>query len=248
MASVDQTGKWSEEDSQTFIDYGAFYVPSREKHARIITALLQTVPNLRHIVDLCCGEGLLSKQILNTIPGCTLATYDLSEAMLQKTNETLAPYGNRFSTHRFDLSATDWRTLRDVGAFVSSLALHHLNGPEKLHLYQDLYKMLQPGGVLLLIDIILPTRPAGISVAAQEWDISVQQQVEKRNADPAVFATFKAEGWNFFDDPSADPIDQPSGLFEQLQWLQQAGFKDIDVFWMDAGHALFGGWKEKGEP
>ncbi len=40
-----------------------------------------------------------------------------------------------------------------------------------------------------------------------------------------------------------DPIDKPSRLFEQLIWLEQAGFLDVDVHWMKAGHAIFGGRK-----
>ncbi len=40
-----------------------------------------------------------------------------------------------------------------------------------------------------------------------------------------------------------DDIDKPSRLFDQLNWLEQAGFSDIDVHFMQAGHALFSGWK-----
>jgi len=37
-------------------------------------------------------------------------------------------------------------------------------------------------------------------------------------------------------------------VFDQLVWLEQAGFVDIDVHFFQAGHALFSGWKkdEKG--
>jgi tRNA (cmo5U34)-methyltransferase len=38
-------------------------------------------------------------------------------------------------------------------------------------------------------------------------------------------------------------IDQPARLYDQLRWLEQAGFCDVDVFWMQAGHAIFGGRK-----
>ena len=41
----------------------------------------------------------------------------------------------------------------------------------------------------------------------------------------------------------ADPIDKPSTLLEQLRWLEAAGFAAVDVFWMEAGHAIFGGVK-----
>jgi hypothetical protein len=44
--------------------------------------------------------------------------------------------------------------------------------------------------------------------------------------------------------PDQDGIDKPSRLLDQLKWLEQAGFADVDVFWMQAGHALFGGQKQ----
>lgn len=243
MQSPDTKGEWTEQDSQKFIDYGTYFVPAREKHARIVTQLLKTVPGLGTIVDLCCGAGLLSKHILSAIPGCQLAAYDLSEEMLSKTRSNLQLFEGRFSTHPFDLRSTDWRTLSEVGAFVSSLAVHHLNGSEKQQLFSDLCRMLKPGGIFVLIDLVMPTRPAGLEIAAKEWDLFVQQRIEEFSADPGIFTTFKEEGWNFYDDPTADPIDQPSSLLEQLNWLNLAGFVDVDVFWMDAGHVVLGGWK-----
>lgn len=243
MESSDPATQWTEQDSKIFIDYGKFYVPAREKQARIATRLLKSVPNLSQVVDLCCGEGLLSKYILEAFPDCRLAAYDLSETMLAKTREHLLPFGDRFTTHQFDLGSLDWRSLKDIGAFVSSLAVHHLDGAGKKQLFQDLHFMLKPGGVFILIDLIMPTRQIGLDIAAREWDAWVHHKVEAESADPAVFTTFKKEGWNFYDDPAADPIDQPSGLWEQMEWLRQAGFVDVDVFWMDAGHVVLGGWK-----
>lgn len=244
MPSPDQKHQWSEQDSQKFIDHGAFYVPDREKHARIITQLLKSVPDIGLVVDLCCGEGLLSKHILSTIPTCKLAAYDLSEAMLKEASAHLKPYEDRFTTHQFDLRLSNWRTRSQVSAFVSSLAIHHLNGLEKRQLYQDLYSMLKPGGLFVLIDIVMPTRKVGVKLAAQEWDNFVKQKIETEAANHSIFKYFKEEGWNFYDDPTADPIDQPSGLLEQLNWLSNVGFVDVDLFWMDAGHAVMAGWKE----
>jgi hypothetical protein len=46
--------------------------------------------------------------------------------------------------------------------------------------------------------------------------------------------------YRYFD---PDDIDKPSRLLDQLKWLEQAGFADVDVYWMLAGHAIFGGRK-----
>jgi len=38
-------------------------------------------------------------------------------------------------------------------------------------------------------------------------------------------------------------MEKPSGLFEQLKWFEDAGFSEIDVYFMKAGHVVFGGRK-----
>jgi hypothetical protein len=38
-------------------------------------------------------------------------------------------------------------------------------------------------------------------------------------------------------------MDKPSGIFEQLRWLAAAGFTAVDAYWLQAGHAIYGGQK-----
>ncbi len=49
------------------------------------------------------------------------------------------------------------------------------------------------------------------------------------------------EEWNYYRFP--DPSDRPSPLIDQLVWLKEAGFEVVDCFWVQAGHAIFGGYK-----
>jgi hypothetical protein len=46
---------------------------------------------------------------------------------------------------------------------------------------------------------------------------------------------------NLYDYP--DPRDIPSTVPEHLQWLAEAGFGGVNVFWERAGHAIYGGYK-----
>ncbi len=50
---------------------------------------------------------------------------------------------------------------------------------------------------------------------------------------------FVEHNWNYHAVPNPDPIDQPSPLLAQLKWLEQAGFVEVDVHWLLAGHAIF---------
>ena len=233
---------WSEENSQYFIDYAAYYVPDRAAQLDTICALLPAKPEPFHVVELCCGEGLLARAILERFPACYFHGYDGSSTMLDKTRAALQPFGERFTLHEFDLAATDWRTLPwPAQAVVSSLAIHHLDGDQKRELYRDLYRSLKPGGALIIADLIQPAHSAGERVAAQAWGEAVRQIAIMRDGNESAFEVFQRDHWNIYHYP--DPMDKPSGLYEQLCWLEEAGFSTVDVYWLKAGHAIYGGLK-----
>jgi tRNA (cmo5U34)-methyltransferase len=78
-------------------------------------------------------------------------------------------------------------------------------------------------------------------VAAQAWDEAVRQAALARDGNQTAFDVFQHDRWNIYHYP--DPMDKPSGVYEQLRWLEEAGFSDVDVFWLKAGHAIYGGHK-----
>jgi len=234
--------KWDEGASQAFLDYGRYFVPERQTQIEILCRLIPPGPGPLQILELCCGEGLLAEALLERLPQAELAGLDGSPAMLARCEQRLAQFGGRFSLGRFELEDQAWR--QPSGAYqavLSSLAIHHLDSPGKQRLFQDVFRMLSPGGVLLIADLILPASPAGQELAALDWDESVRQQALALDGHLQAFGFFEREGWNYFRHP--DPIDQPSGLFEQLGWLSQAGFEAVDAYWLKAGHAIYGGRK-----
>lgn len=253
---------WDEDNSQVFIDYGRYFVPQREMQMQVLTGLVPQPdldkPGSFQILELCCGEGLLAEALITGYPGAYYTGLDGSPEMLRlaavRLDELLRvekkTTGGRYRFAEFDLASRDWRTGETrYQAVVSSLAVHHLDGEEKQTLFEDVFTMLNPGGALLIADIIQPSHRLGWDLAAEAWDAVVKQRVEqigKNQAswgeiDPIEF--FEREGWNTFRYFDPEDIDKPSPLFDQLKWLEKAGFSAVDVFWMEAGHAIFGGYK-----
>jgi tRNA (cmo5U34)-methyltransferase len=235
-----QTG-WNEDDSQEFIDHGRFFVPEREEQIATILGLIPE-PGNGLLVDLCCGEGLLSAALLERFPRARVRAMDLSPTMLEKARETCAAHADRFETRPFDLADRSWRTFPEPAhAFVSSLAIHHLDGDGKCELFHDLAAALAPGGPLVIADLVLPATRAAQALAAQAWDEAVRRRSLELTGSLRPYEIFRDERWNLWADPAPDPIDQPSPLFDQLRWLVEAGFTGVDVHWMKAGHAVYGG-------
>src|SRR5262249_49045103 len=76
--------------------------------------------------------------------------------------------GERFQTRLFDLADLSWRALEQpIHAVVSSLTIHHLDREGKQQLFEDMARLLEPGGVFLIADVIEPARRAGAALAAK---------------------------------------------------------------------------------
>lgn len=241
-----EVSRWDEEDSQFFIDYGRYFVPERETQIEIICDLIPTIDGLQHVVDLCCGEGVLCRAILDRFPIYHVHGLDISSTMLEAATQALSGYGERFDAQIFDLPNHSWRTFPwPLRAVVSSLAIHHLDDEQKQQLDRDVYTMLAPGGVFVIADLIWPTTQAGINVAGKGWDEATRQRALQLDGNLTAYEQFHALEWNSFTLAEPDPFDKMSPLYSQLKWLEQAGFAAIDVYWMKAGHVIFGGVKEK---
>ena len=233
---------WDEAASQTFVNDGRYFVPDREEQIAIIAALVPPTDEPFHICELACGEGFVADALLERFPRATVHGLDGSSLMLRRAQARLVRFSERFVPMPFRLEADDWRRPPvPLGAVVSSLAIHHLDGPGKQALFRDVFGMLAPGGVLVIADLVEPARTEGNEVAAEGWDEAVRERALHLDGDLAAYERFQQLGWNLYRHP--DAMDQPSRLLDQLRWMEAAGFRDVDVHWMKAGHAIWSGRK-----
>jgi tRNA (cmo5U34)-methyltransferase len=243
MSTSERTPGWDEADSREFIDSGRIFVPDREEQIATVLDLIPE-PGDGLLVDLCCGAGPLTAALLERFPRARVLAMDLSPAMLEHVRTTLDAHRDRLQTRQFDLSDLSWRRFPEpVHAFVSSLAIHHLDGAGKRRLFRDLAAALAPGGAVVIADLVRPASPAGQALAAKAWDEAVRRRALEIARDLAPYEVFRDERWNFYSDPDPDPIDQPSPLIDQLRWLAEAGLTGVEVHWLKAGHAVFGGFR-----
>jgi tRNA (cmo5U34)-methyltransferase len=236
---------WDEETSQDFLDYGRYFVPDREQQIGIITSLIPPCNGPATVLDLACGEGLLAESILEKQSNVRVVGLDGSRQMRHRALARLSRFGERFLARAFDLADTSWRQIdAPIHGVVSSLAIHHLDGPEKQSLFQDMAKIIAPGGVFIVADLVAPADKSGWQVAAEEWDEAVRERALELDGNLAGFEVFERMRWNTYRYFDPEDIDKPSRLMDQLKWLEQAGFIDVDVFYLRAGHAIFGGRKQ----
>jgi len=242
-----EQGAWSEETSASFIAYGRFFNPERERQFEVIGDLAAAVVDGEAaplFLELCCGAGDLAAYLLGRFPASRYIACDGSPAMLAETARQCAPFRGRLETRHFAIADGSWRQMRErPRVVVSSLAVHHLDGAGKRRLFGDLHALLAPGGAFILADIMRPTSPAGFAVAAEAYERAVAERSLRERGDLSMLDKLRELKWNYFRHPDDDPIDQPSSTAEHLRWLEEAGFRGVDVFWAVAGHAIVGGVK-----
>ncbi|MEO1089263.1 MAG: class I SAM-dependent methyltransferase [Pseudomonadota bacterium] len=234
---------WSEAESGTFLDLGRYAVPERERQLALIVELVGAATAGGDVVDLCCGEGLATAALRAALPETVVQALDGSPAMLAATRAAAGDDLN-LRTALIELEDDAWRRFdAPLRAVVSSLAVHHLDDGAKRVLFRDLHGALAPGGVFVLADLVAPTTIIGQRMAAAMWDDEVRRRALAMDGDERGFRAFEAADWNLYRQAQPDPVDRPSRLLDQLDWLRDAGFVDIELHWAMAGHVLLSGWK-----
>jgi tRNA (cmo5U34)-methyltransferase len=241
---TDAARGWTTDDSHVFLEDGRYFVPDRGVQIATICAVVPEPPEGGLIVDLGCGEGLLARALLGKFPSARVLGLDPSAEMRKEARKTCGSFGARFECRPFSLADRNWRDFAEPPhAVVSILTVHHVDGDTKRALFRDVGERLAPAGALLLADLVQPTTPEGMQLAAHEWDRAVRHRALELDGHLAAFQRFQRLDWNLYAARGVDPVDQPSSLAEQLRWLEEAGLVGADVWWMRAGHAVFGAFK-----
>ena len=241
----DPAPAWTEQNSRTFIDIADVAVPDRREQLGAILSLIPAdVSDGFTVVDVCCGDGRLSEAVLERYPRSEVLALDGSEIMLSVASKRLARYGGRAMVRAFALDVGGWteELPSPLRCVVSSLGIHHLDEGQKRDLFSRLARRIEPGGAILIADIVAPVSEHIKSAHNEIWHRCARRQSEELTGSLATYDRAVDEGWAYYA-VEDDEVDKPSPLFDQLKWLEEAGLTIVDCFWMRAGFAVYGGYR-----
>ncbi len=179
-------------------------VPQYDKLTEIFFSLIPFTKNANvDVLDLGVGTGTTAAMLLESYSKARLVGVDVASKMLRHAHQKLDAFGSRVT-----LLQQDFRALSPSGPFdlaYSILAVHHLPAADKTALFKTIWEKLKLTGVFILIDVVKGS--------------------DERLTELYVNSTVPTVPF--------DEVDKPSSLMEQLEWLQEAGFKTIDVPWKD---------------
>ena len=190
------------------------------------------------VLDLGCGDGIVTERIWAAHPANTYCLVDGSSAMLEKARLRLTGESFSFLCQPFesyiDAATEDAR----YDCIFSVNAIHHLGFGDKQKLYAKLYRELKHGGLFLNSDPVLPS-----SERSEEWQFCMWRDWIANRIAREGRTTEHIERDDLPAVYKHKPENKPSALFAQLQALEQIGFRDVDCLFKYGVFAVFGATK-----
>ncbi|OPY22682.1 MAG: ubiquinone/menaquinone biosynthesis methyltransferase [Methanobacterium sp. PtaU1.Bin242] len=242
-----ENSEWAEKKhAKNFMENANIYVLERQRllgilrsFYRYFSSSMSSEESIK-VLDLGCGEGVLTLELLKENDQIKATLIDGSAEMLKNARENLNNYNNiNFIQKTFQQLIEDGsgeNILTDGFDFiVSSLAIHHLYNGEKKSLFQYIYDNLNSGGFFLNIETVkAPTNEleSWYRVIWKEWIQENQIKLDVKKSFEYLPEQYKN-----------NPDNHPDTLETQLNMLKSIGFKQVDCYYKYGIFTIFGGRK-----
>jgi tRNA (cmo5U34)-methyltransferase len=176
------------------------------------------------VLDLGAGTGLFSWHILERFPAARFTLCDLAPKMLEIARLRFSAYPEQF-TYLIE----DYRQISVSQRFnlvISSLSIHHLADEDKCALFSHIHELLETGGLFINIDQVWGPTKYWQNLYWNQWLSRVRHSGA---SDEQINASIQRR----------KEFDQEAPLISQLQWLEQAGFTQVDCVYKNTFIAVF---------
>jgi len=155
----------------------------------------------------------MSACMLEKFPQAHLTLVDIAENMLEMARQRFSGRGNT----RYVVG--DYSTIDLGGPYelaCSALSIHHLSTEDKSRLFSRIFSALKPGGMFVNADQADGETPYFRERYREYWN-------EFLRSGPMTHAQHQEIL------KRRDTLDKNEKLSDQLAWLREAGFSDVDV-------------------
>jgi tRNA (cmo5U34)-methyltransferase len=179
------------------------------------------------VLDLGAGTGLLTSFFATAYPHARFTLVDGAPEMLAKAR---ARFGDdaRMRYVVADYAASPIDGMYDL--IVSCLSIHHLQHADKRALFARALSALKPGGAFINADEVSGATPATDAHNLEAW----QEAARRLGASQEDLDASRAR---------MEAFDILATLPDQLDWLEDAGFRDVDCAYKNYMFAVYSGRK-----
>ena len=225
----------SEEVARDFAAQSEQRERQRREQLTLVARLLPFGPRDRFtFMDLGAGTGAASRAMLAEYPQAHAILAEFSPQMAAEGNRVMAAFAGRYRYVEFDMLTPDWPSAvgTQLDVVVSALSIHHLPDDRKRAIFGEIYAHLRPGGWYVNYD------PVQAPDAALE---AIWERVNDRYDPDAPYKRTHRSAQE--QARHENHVRYMIPLAPQLQWLREAGFTNVDVFWKRLDWVIYGGNK-----
>ena len=215
------------ENAEKYDKIRKLIIPCFDDLYNITKNLANSKKDKPHVLDLGAGTGLLTKYLFEKYPKAEFTLIDISEEMLKLAKNRFQRYNN------FKYIIADYleHDFKNFDIIVSSLSIHHIEDEDKKKLYKKIYDALNPEGIFLNADQVIGSTPDIDKTYQRNWMEKIDE--------------------NKFTGPEKDTaiermkFDKPATFEDNLKWLKNCGFEDVDLCYKYYSFCIFYGKKPR---
>ena len=153
----------------------------------------------------------------------------------------MASFADRVEFAHASLDTADWLNVvvGKYDAVVSSQALiRFLSGARRKSLYEEIFNIVAPGGCFINLDEVCAPSAAlrtRYNAAIKQW---LEGYIQNERGDTPALVKYKENSPSDYNEPRKDGF-----LPQELSWLREAGFEDVDCFWKFGMMTVYGGFR-----
>jgi len=203
-------------------------------YSEMVNALVSSIPFEKetpiNVLDLGCGTGTISKAILEKYPNAKFTIIDISQNMLKIAEKKI---GSKSICQSHCIDFYELNLVEKYDVVTSSLALHHLiTDEDKRVFYSKIFNMLKMNGIFLNADVVLGSNEHFQNIYMEKWISYMNKSCSMDDINNNWLVKYRNE-------------DKPTRLLEQIKWLEEIGFSDVDIVWKYYNFAVYGGLKKQ---
>ncbi len=176
-----------------------------------ISLICKNNNNKINVLDLGAGTGLLTFFLLGKYPNANVTLIDMAEDMLEIARQRFKDNGN-IKYIIGDYSRYDFNETFD--AVISAMSIHHLTDAEKQNLFKKIYNLLNPDGIFVNAEQVLGGTSELEAYYKKEWENTIRS---------GGVSEEEISSWK-----KRLKLDRESTVEQQIQWLKEAGFFQVD--------------------
>ena len=211
---MEQLEQFYDDLSSNYTDLIKKCVP---RYQEMLYRMFQYIPETfkpKRIIDLGCGTGNLTREILDHFPDAEIHALDLSEEILDECKKRFP------NAHNITYIKADFKHMKlepnTYDLVMSSIAIHHIEDAFKIQLYNDVFRALKDYGLFIFAD-----QTRGITDEIYFNNIACWK-VE------ALKLGSTEENWKMWMDHQ-DAHDHHSPVGWHLHQLEDTGFTQVDL-------------------